>query len=447
MKRRGLSSVLAVGAGALLVLGTMIVGNAQRGRSSVLEDGPWTYRTADADFRAVVVAKGLSHPWSIAFLPNGDMLVTERAGRLRIIRNGVLDPKPVAGLPQVYGNRLDGLLDLALHPKFAENKLVYFSYSKPGPDLAPGAERLGSRLPANLTQRGATGKTKTDAVARGRWDGNALVDVKDVFVSDNWVDDSIATTSAVRIVFGRDGMLYMGLGAPNAPAASGRYANSRGGRAQDPGNDGGKFLRLRDDGTIPKDNPFVDKAGYKPEIYTLGHRNAIGLTVHPVTGAIWESENGPADDDEINILKPGANYGWPLVGFGRDYSGDFIGGVGAIGEAAGRPDAYTMYMPGMEPPVLFWSPTVAPGGMTFYTGDRFPKWKGSLFVAIMKNQRIERIGLNEKGWVGRREWLLDDLKQRIRDVRQGPDGLLYALTDEDAGALLRIEPSPAAQPK
>jgi glucose/arabinose dehydrogenase len=441
-------ATLATAAGAVvsLVLGTMLVGSAQRGRSGALEEGPWSYRTADGGFRAVVVAKGLSHPWSMAFLPGGDMLVTERAGRLRIIRNGVLDPKPVAGVPQVYANRLDGLMDLALHPNFADNKLVYFSYAKPGPDLAPGAERLASRLPANLAQRTATGKTKTDAVARGRWDGSALVDVKDIFIADNWVDDSIATSSAVRIVFGRDGMLYMGLGAPNAPAASGKYAHSRGGRAQDPSNDGGKFLRLRDDGTVPGDNPFVGRPGYKPEIYTLGHRNAIGLTVHPVTGAIWESENGPADDDEINILKPGANYGWPLVGFGRDYSGDFIGGVGAIGETAGRPDANTMYLPGMEPPVLFWAPTVAPGGITFYTGDRFPKWKGSLFVAVMKGQRVERIGFNEKGWVGRREWLLDDLKQRIRDVRQGPDGLLYILTDEDAGALLRLEPLAATQP-
>ena len=159
-----------------------------------------------------------------------------------------------------------------------------------------------------------------------------------------------------------------------------------------------------------------------------------------MTGAIWEAENGPADDDEVNILTAGANYGWPVVGFGRDYSGDFIGDAGAIGEAAGRPDANTGYMPGMEPPVLFWAPTVAPGGMTFHSGDRFPRWKGSLFVALMTGQRLERVSFNEKGWVGRREWLLEDLKQRIRDVRQSPDGLFYLLTDEDADALLRIEP-------
>ena len=437
----------AAAAAMSIAICATLVAHAQRGRSTTLTDGPWNYRHADGDFRVTVVAKGLSHPWSIAFLRGGDMLVTERAGRLRLIHDGVLHPTPVAGLPPIYANRLDGLMDLALHPNFAENKLLYFSYSKPGPNLASGAAPLASLLPANLAQRGAAGKTKTDAVARGRWDGNALVDVKDVFVSDNWVDDSIATSSAVRIVFGRDGMLYMGLGAPNAPSASGKYTHSRGGRAQDPGNDGGKFLRLRDDGSIPKDNPFAGKPGYKPEIYTLGHRNAIGLTVHPTTGAIWETENGPADDDEINILEPGKNYGWPLVGFGRDYSGDFIGGAGAIGETAGRPDASLMYMPGMEPPVLFWSPTVAPGGMTFYSGDRFPKWKGNLFVAVMKGQRIERIVFNDKGWVTRREWLLDDLKQRFRDVRQGPDGFLYILTDEDAGAVLRLEPTLLAQAK
>ena len=427
---------------AVLVL-TIATGRAQRGRTAPLGEGPWTFKTADGQFRVVTVAKGLSHPWSMAFLPDGNILVTEREGRLRIIRNGVLDPTPVAGVPQVYAVYLDGLLDIALHPKFAENKLVYFSYSKPGPDLAKGVEPLAARLPANLAQKGAKGKTKTDAVARGRWDGKALVDVKDIFVADNVNDDSIRQPSAVRIVFGRDGKLYMGLGSPNAPAASGtKYAHSRGGRAQDPGSHGGKFLRLNDDGTVPNDNPFVGRPGYRPEIFTMGNRNAIGLTVHPVTGAIWETENGPADDDEVNILKAGANYGWPVVGFGRDYSGDFIGGVGAIGEEAGRPDANKMYMEGMEPPVLFWAPTVAPGGMTFYSGDRFPRWNGSLFVAIMKGQRLERVAFNEKGWVGRREWLIEDLKQRIRDVRQSPDGLLYLLTDEDAGALLRIEPVP-----
>ncbi len=443
MKSRFLLVACTVGLLGIVMLSvSAIPARAQRGRPAPLEDGPWTYRTADARFRVVVVTRDLARPWSLAFLPDGSMLITELGGRLRIVRNGVLDPESIAGVPQAYAVRLGGLMDIALHPSFAENKLVYLSYSKRGPDLAPGAEPLSVRVPAALPQPNPTGKTTTNAVWRARWDGTALVDGTDIFVADNLIDDSISMTHASRIVFGPDGLLYVGVGAPNAPAATGKYARSRGGRAQDPGSHGGKFLRLKDDGTVPEDNPFVGRAGYKPEIFTMGHRNMLGLTVHPETGAIWQHENGPADADEVNILSAGANYGWPLVGLGRDYSGDFIGGVGAIGEAAGRPDAYTMYMPGMETPVTFWSPTIAPSGMTFYTGDRFPGWKGSLFVGVLKNQRLERIAIDEKGWLGRREWLLDDLKQRIRDVREGPDGLLYVLTDENPGALLRIEPLP-----
>jgi glucose/arabinose dehydrogenase len=235
----------------------------------------------------------------------------------------------------------------------------------------------------------------------------------------------------------------MGLGAANAPATSGKYAHSRGGRAQDPASHGGKFLRLNDDGTVPKDNPFVGKAGYKPEIFTMGNRNALGLTIHPVTGEIWENENGPADDDKILILKAGLNYGWPIVGYGRDYSGDCIGGIEAIGPEAGRKDACRVTdLPGIEPPVSFWAPAVAPSGMTFYTGDKFPAWKGNLFVGVLKNQRLEKYSFNEKGFISRPQWMLDDLHQRIRDVRQGPDGLLYVVTDETAGALIRLEPAP-----
>jgi glucose/arabinose dehydrogenase len=337
---------------------------------------------------------------------------------------------------------LDGLLDIALHPRFAENKLVYMAYSKVGPDLGSGAQPVSALVP-DQAARGAKGKTTTNALWRARWDGAALVEGKDIFVGDNWIDDSISQTDASRIVFGRDGMIYMGFGAANAPAISGKYIHSRGGRAQDPSSHGGKFVRLKDDGTVPKDNPFIGRAGYKPEIFTMGHRNALGLTVHPVTGEIWENENGPADGDEINVLKAGANYGWPLVGMGRDYSGDCIGGKAAIGDAVGRADACKVFsLPGMEPPVSFWAPAVAPSGMTFYTGDKLPRFKGSLFVGVLKNQRLERFSFNEKGFISRPEWMLDDLKQRIRDVRQGPDGLLYVLTDEDAGALIRIEPAP-----
>jgi aldose sugar dehydrogenase len=443
--RRRILNVLVAGSFVVLILVAVVAtGRAQRGQPAGLGDGPWTYGNGANRYRAVVVTKGLVKPWSMAFLPDGSMLVTELGGRLRIVRNGVLDPKPVAGVPEVYAVRLQGLMDLALHPNFAANQFVYISYSKVGPDLAAGAERLSARLPANLAQRDAKGRTTSDAIWRARWDGTALVEGKDIFVSDNWMDDSISQTAASRLVFGRDGMLYMGIGAPNAPATSGKYVRSRGGRAQDPNNHGGKFLRLKDDGTVPGDNPFVGRAGYKPEIFTMGHRNMLGLALHPVTGEIWENENGPADGDEINILTAGLNYGWPLVGYGRDYSGDCIGGIGAIGEVGRRDACKVMTLPGMEPPVSFWAPTVAPSGMAFYTGDKFPSWKGQLFVGVMKNQRLEKYSFDDKGQISRPQWMLDDLKQRIRDVRQGRDGLLYVLTDETAGALIRIEPAPTA---
>jgi glucose/arabinose dehydrogenase len=290
----------------------------------------------------------------------------------------------------------------------------------------------------------------TDAVARGVWNGHALTDVHDIFVDDNVQDDSIGPTnmgSDLRIVFGRDGKLYMGTGAANAPANSGKYAHSRGGRAQDPTSDGGKVLRLNDDGTIPQDNPFVGKPGYRPEIYTMGHRNILGMAVDPITGVIWEDENGPQDDDKLVILnKPGANYGWPIVGVGYDYSGDHIGGPIALGDpAAVNPGYLNGYLPGIEQPFLIWVPAVAPSGLAFYTGDQFPKWKGNIFIGSLKYRHLERHVLNDRGGPTRREYLLEDLKQRIRDVRQGPDGDLYVLTDEDQGALLRIEPVEAQQ--
>jgi glucose/arabinose dehydrogenase len=204
---------------------------------------------------------------------------------------------------------------------------------------------------------------------------------------------------------------------------------------------GGKVLRLNDDGSIPSDNPFVGRAGYLQEIYTLGHRNVLGMALNPATGEIWTNENGPQDGDEVNILEPGANYGWPAVGEGRDYTGDFIGGPRALGDpAASNPDANHGYLPGMKRPVLFWVPAVAPSGMVFYSGDRFPKWKGSMFIGVMKYARLERHVFDGSELPVRREYLLEDLKQRIRDVRQGPDGLIYVLTDANPGALLRIEP-------
>jgi glucose/arabinose dehydrogenase len=431
-------------AGLATLSGLCGIAQAQRPAGATLGSGPFVYHTLDANFRVDVVTKGLVHPWGMTFLPDGSILVTERPGRLRIIRNGVLDPTPISGVPAVYTVGIDGLLDIALDPNFARNHYVYLAYNKPGPDLGPNDESDRVRAPAAVMGPAGPGKTMTDAVARGVWNGHDLTDVHDIFVDNSLLDDSIgaiAQDSGVRIVFGRDGKLYVSTGSPNSPADSGKYIHTRGGRAQDPTSDDGKVLRLNSDGTVPRDNPFVGKPGYRPEIYTLGNRNILGMAVNPATGQVWEDENGPQDDDKLIDLKPGANYGWPIVGVGYDYTGDHIGGPIALGDPSAVSAGYlNEYLPGIEQPFLIWVPATAPSGLSFYSGSQFQKWRGSIFVGSMKYHRIERIVLNESGGPIRREYLLDDLKQRIRDVRQGPDGDLYVLTDEQQGALLRIEP-------
>jgi aldose sugar dehydrogenase len=347
--------------------------------------------------RVVVLAKGLQQPWSMAFLPDGAILVTERIGRLRIVRNGNLVSSPVAGVPAVKpgGPRgLQGLMDVVLHPHFSENKWVYLAYHKPVQDGA--------------------GET---VLARGTWDGKELVDVHEIF------DSGAVDTEASRIKFGPDGMLYMSISAPGSPKVQ---------RAQDPNDYAGKVVRLRDDGSIPDDNPFVGRAGFKPGIFTMGHRNGHGLAVNPETGELWETEQGPSGGDELNVLRAGRNYGWPLVSYGRDYWG-----------AAVSPHPFRY---GMEDPIVVWLPSIGITGMTFYTGDRFPHWKRNVFVGGLRQGeipgtgQIQRIVFNQRWQELRREPMLMELKQRIRDVRQGPDGLLYVLTAEEDGALLRIEP-------
>jgi glucose/arabinose dehydrogenase len=359
-----------------------------------LPEKPVEYETAEGQrIRVVAVTRRLEYPWSLAFLPDGTMLVTERAGRLRIIRNGVLDPKPAGGGPASYfagesglPGAVHGYMDIALHPQFAQNHFVYLTYTKPEDE-----------------------KRRVAALARGRWDGHGFTEVKDLFTLDQ------GGTS--RIAFGRDGTLYM---------------TTTGNNPQDPNTLGGKVLRLRDDGTVPSDNPFVGQPGKRPEVYTLGHRNALGLAMHPGTGEMWQNENGPNGGDEINILRPGRNYGWPVVSYGRTYPGPW----------QSAPPGHAAF----EPPVVYWMPSIAVSGMAFYTGDKFPKWKGDIFVGSLRTGEIpgtghlERILFNEKMEELRRESLVTDLRQRIRDVRQGPDGLLYLLTDEKEGALLRIEP-------
>jgi len=365
--------------------------------SRPLPDKPFLVDSAEQRQIRVSVIKGLSHPWSLTFLPSGEMLVTERPGRLRIVRNGVLDPKPIAGVPSVHAQALAGLMDIALHPKFSETRLVYLSFSKP---MGGGAH--------------------TSALARGRLQGMALVDVREIFVADAVGKGPAAGNP---IVFGPDGYLYMGVGGALDDVA--QKTNSH----------FGKMIRLRDDGSAPPDNPFVGQRGSKPEIYTLGHRNMLGLTVHPVTGEIWENENGPLGGDEVNILKPGANYGWPLLSYGRQYSGAKV--------------SNQTWREGFVDPELIWVPSIAISGMTFYTGDRFPHWKNNLFVGglqfggIRGTGQLQRIVFNEKWEEIRREALLVEIRQRIRNVRQGPDGLLYLLTDEDDGAILKLEPGEA----
>jgi glucose/arabinose dehydrogenase len=367
---------------------------------NAMPDAPIEYNTAEVmRIRVVPVARGLVNPWSLAFLPGGDLLVTEKDGRLRIVRNGVLQAQPIPGTPTVRVNGRSGLMDIALHPQFASNRLVYFSYLKP----------VGTERQAALT------------VARGRFDGSAITSLTDIFSAGAGV------SGPSRLAFARDGTLYV------TTPSSGDGASS-----QDPSSYAGKVLRLNDDGTVPADNPFVGRADHKPEVFTLGHRNSLGLTVHPTTGDVWQNEMGPNGGDEINILKPGANYGWPLVSLGRTYSGPW--------------QSSTFTKEGFEQPIVYWMPSISLSGMAFYTGGKLPKWKGDVFVGgqrtgeIPGTGRLDRILFNDKLEELRRESLLVPLGMRIRDVRQGPDELLYVVVDHDVnGGILRIEPSATEQ--
>jgi glucose/arabinose dehydrogenase len=381
---------------------------------------------ADGQRFRVVPITGLVRPWALAVLPNLDILVTEREGRLRIIRNGVLDPEPIAGLPEVNTGAVNsGLMDIVLHPQYEENRLVYFTYSKPMPGNPHDDFQGGPGGPP--VKRDAA----TATLARARFDGgNSLVDVTDVFVSDAWSQG----TSGARIAFSRDGKIIMTVGMPT------RHMIGTADDAQNPANHAGKVLRLNEDGSAPHDNPFAGREGYRREIYALGIRNALGLFVHPDTGQIWETENGPMGGDEVNIIEAGRNYGWPVVSYGRDYTGNKLGGLS--GTTSEHP-----WAPGMEEPFAFWNPSPALAGITFYTGDRFPTWTGNAFIAAMGRgslgtRQLHRIVFNRQGRVQRNgtRTLLAELEQRIRDVRQGPDGLLYLTTDEPDGAVLRIEP-------
>jgi aldose sugar dehydrogenase len=344
----------------------------------------------DAPIRVETVTGGLEHPWALAFLPDGRIVVTERPGRLRIVdRSGHLSG-PLAGVPAVFAKGQGGLLDVALDPRFAENKVLYLSYAEPG-----------------------SGNVAGTAVARARLGDARLEDVQVIYRQEPKVSGGNHFGS--RLVFRGDGTLFV---------TQGERFNYRQ-QAQDLSDDLGKIVRINTDGSVPKDNPFVGRSGARPEIWSYGHRNVQAATRHPVTGQLWTVEHGARGGDELNHPEAGKNYGWPVITYGVDYSGAHIG------EGTAKP--------GMEQPVYFWDPVIAPSGMTFYTGDVFGQWKGSLFIGSMTPGCLVRLVL-ENGKVTREERYLGDLNERIRDVQQGPDGLLYLVTDNQNGRVLRIAP-------
>jgi aldose sugar dehydrogenase len=351
---------------------------------------PRVIQTKHARIRIVSLTHALVEPWAMAFLPDGDILVTERRGRLQRIQAGRLAIESVGGMPPVDTRKQDGLMDLALHPRFADNRTIYFTYSKSG----EGGD--------------------TTALASAIYDGVGLTAVRDVFVADAWSTEG--GNSGSRIAFSRDGTIYMTVGDRHEqmPAQSLRSHK-------------GKILRLNDDGTVPPDNPFVDRVDARHEIFAYGVRNPQGLFVDPSTGTLWENEHGPRGGDELNIIVRGHNYGWPVITFGTNYDGSTISKITARA--------------GMDQPVVHWTPSIAPSGLTVYSGHSFPEWRGHLFLGALGGLNLRRIELKDGGDVAHEEVLqVTTGRQRIRDVRQGPDGLLYVLTE--SGALLRMEAAP-----
>jgi len=381
-----------------------------RGPAFVLGDGPWDVTAGGVKMHISVVTKGLDHPWGMAFLPDGSMLVTQRNGQLRVIRNvatdPVLDPTPVAGMPKIRVVSLNGLHDIAIHPNFASNRYIYMVYAKPAEDEPT---------------------TSTLAVMRAKWDGKELSDVKDIFLAQPYYagrggparccgQGPLDASLGSRLAFDKSGYLYVTVGDRNY-----------GEMAQDPSSDIGKILRLKDDGTIPQDNPFLGREGYRPEIYTIGHRNPLGLTIHPQTGDLWESEFGPRGGDEVNRIQKGKNYGWILITNGAHYNGEAT----KLGANS---------VPGYEDPVLHWEPSINPGNLLFYDGTKFPEWKGAMLLAAMSKSLLLAKFDSQGKVLSQERMLATEINQRFRDVRQGPDGFIYLATDEPAGTILKIEP-------
>ncbi len=348
-----------------------------------------TYPSQDYDLRVVTVADGLDHPWSLAWLPDGRMLVTEREGRLRIVTSDGVVSAPIKGLPEIADIGQGGLLDVLVAPDFAKSRTIYFSFSEPG--------------------QGGQGT----AVAAAELNGGQLADLRILF--RQLPKSGSGRHFGSRLVLARDGTLFVTIGERGQRA-----------RAQDTTVNRGQVVRINTDGSIPGDNPFVGREGHRPEIWSYGHRNPQGAALHPETGELWIHEHGARGGDEVNIPRAGRNYGWPVIAYGRHYSG------GKIGEGKRKE--------GMEQPLHYWDPSIAPSGMAFYTGDKFPAWRGNLLVGALKYRLVARLVLHGETVVAE-ERILEDLGERIRDVRQGPDGFVYLLTDDSDGRILRLEPA------
>lgn len=350
------------------------------------------------DFYAdrVTVLSGLEHPWSMAWLPDGAILITERPGRLRIVRNGTLEPAPIAGVPPVFAEGQGGLMEVSIHPNFAKNRFIYLTYSH------------------------GTGQANRTRVARATFDGKALSDVKVIFEVSQAKEGTQHFGS--RIVWLSDNTMLVAIGDGGNPPVQldGDLIRKQ---AQNLRSQLGKIVRLNDDGSIPSNNPFVKTAHANPSVWSYGHRNTQGLTFDAATGRIWQTEHGARGGDEVNLVKAGKNYGWPLVTYSREYFGPEISSERS--------------RPGMEDPKLVWTPSIAPSGLAFYNGDRFPAWKGNLFAGGLVSKDVRRITLDGAGNVVSQQSI--DIGQRVRDVRQGPDGLLYVLTDEQNGQLIRLD--------
>ena len=401
----GLAAIAACGAGSAQPPAAPSVTLPKAG-------APLTLRAGRQQLRVALVADGLIGPWDIVFIPGtSDLLVSESNGKLRMIQGGKLLPDPVWTPPSPAGN--DILHGVVVHPDFATNRLVYVTYLK-GDD-----------------------KSQTLGMSRGRLEGTKLVNVKEIFVADAWENARPAYTG--RMEFGPDKTLYVSVGDRDPLCCQPKDDNSIRIHAQSLADDIGKTLRLTEDGTVPADNPFVGRAGAKPEIFTYGHRNSYGLRFHPVTGELWQMEIGPQGGDEVNILKPGANYGWPLVSLGRNYSGTLV-------------SEQAFHRDGMEDPVIFWTPQISPAAMAFYTGDKFPQWQNSLIIGALSGQHVERMPFNEKGQPLRREEFLSELGVRFRDVEIGADGYIYFATEVRYGSgqpdrtIIRLEPAGDPQP-